>query len=298
MRVLVFGAGGMLGYTLYRHLAADSDIEVHGSLRTPLPRNYPLPARGRLHIGIDALDEAAVDALVRLVKPDALINCVGLIKQREQAQDPLAAIALNASLPHRLARACTAAGARLIHVSTDCVFSGRKGSYRETDPADADDLYGRTKRLGEVDYGGHLTLRTSLIGHELARGISLVDWFLGQRGAVTGYGGAVFSGMPTVEIARVLRERILPRRELAGLYHLSAAPIDKDRLLRLVARQYRHDIDIHREMQPAIDRSLDSSRLRAALDYAPPAWEALIDAMHADYLQAYAPGRRSQGDAS
>lgn len=298
MRVLVLGAGGMLGYTLYRHLAADPDIEVHGSLRTPLPDGYLVPARGRLHPGVDALDESTLDGLVRLVKPDALINCVGLIKQREQAQDPLAAIALNASLPHRLARACTAVGARLVHVSTDCVFSGRTGGYRESDPADADDLYGRSKRLGEVDYGGHLTLRTSLIGHELARGISLVDWFLGQRGPVTGYGGAVFSGLPTVEIARLLRERILPRRELAGLYHLSAAPIDKDRLLRLVARHYGHEIAIHREMQPAIDRSLDSGRLRAALDYAPPPWEDLIAAMHADYLQAYAPARRRQGDAS
>jgi dTDP-4-dehydrorhamnose reductase len=297
MRVLVLGAGGMLGYTLYRHLAADLGMEVHGSLRMPLPGDYPVPDRGHLHMGVDALDDTAIDGLVRLVKPDALINCVGLIKQREQAQDPLAAISLNASLPHRIARTCTAAGARLIHVSTDCVFSGRKGGYRESDAADADDLYGRSKRLGEVDYGGHLTLRTSLIGHELARGISLVDWFLGQRGTVTGYGGAVFSGLPTVEIARVLRERILPRRELAGLYHLSAAPIDKDRLLRLVARQYGHDIAIHRETQPAIDRSLDSSRLRAALGYAPPAWEELVAAMHADYLQAYAPARRRQGDA-
>lgn len=298
MRVLVLGAGGMLGYTLYRHLAADPDIEVHGSLRRPLPGACPVPARGRLHLDIEALDGSAIDGLVRLVKPDALINCVGLIKQRQHATDPLAAIALNATLPHRLARACTAVGARLIHVSTDCVFSGRTGAYRESDVADADDLYGRSKRLGEVDYDGHLTLRTSLIGHELTGGISLVDWFLGQRRAVTGYGGAVFSGLPTVEIARVLRERILPRRELAGLYHLSAAPIDKDRLLRLVARQYGHDIAIHRETQPAIDRSLDSSRLRAALRYAPPAWDELVAAMHADYLQAYAPARRRQGDAS
>jgi dTDP-4-dehydrorhamnose reductase len=296
--VLIVGASGMLGYTLLRHLPASGDFEVHGTLRGPALPGGQLPPRDvQLHHGLDVTQPNTLFALIDQLRPQAVINCVGLIKQLDKARRPVAAVEINALFPHRLAEHCNASGCRLIHFSTDCVFAGTRGGYREADLADADDLYGRSKRLGEVDCSPHLTLRTSLIGHELASHFSLVDWFLSRREPVCGYAGAVFSGLPTVEIARVLARHILPDRELQGLYHLSAEPIDKDRLLRLIGRIYHHDIPVTRTELPRIDRSLDSSRLREATGYAPANWEQLVELMHEDYLSAYAGIRLPNGEA-
>jgi dTDP-4-dehydrorhamnose reductase len=290
-RVLILGAGGMLGYTLLRHLAARRDYEVHGALRSSaLPKAFGTPP-AELHLGVDALEPNGLEGLLERLRPDEVINCIGLIKQLNEAQRPRLAIEINALLPHRLAEICSAIGARLIHFSTDCVFAGNRGGYRESDRADADDLYGRSKHLGEVVDGGHLTLRTSLIGHELRKGVSLVDWFLASREPVSGYSGVIFSGLPTVEVARVLAEHVLGNRDLQGLYHLSAEPIDKDRLLRLVARIYGHEIPVHAVDEPRLDRSLDSQRLREVISYRPSGWPELVHAMHADYLSAYASAR-------
>jgi len=285
--LMILGANGMLGYTLLRHLSANPLYQVHGTLREP-QSSLPGAPTATLHGGVEATDFDGVRHLLNEIKPDVLINSIGLIKQRDSAVDPTLAISLNALFPHQLAAWCDAHDARLIHFSTDCVFAGHSGGYRETHTADADDLYGRSKRLGEVNYGRHLTLRTSLIGHELASHLSLIDWFLSARGSVSGYANVVFSGLPTVEIASLLEQRILPNPGLHGLYHLSADPIDKDRLLRMVARHYHHEVEIRRCEEPRLDRSLNSDRLRQALDYQPPSWEQLVARMHQDYLAHYA----------
>lgn len=296
-RVLIIGASGMLGYTLLRRLGRDPRYEVHGTLRkASLPAAYPPASAVVVHGDVDATRRADLDSLLDRVRPEEVINCVGLIKQLEEGRRPAPVVEINALLPHHLAERCTALGARLIHFSTDCVFCGARGRYLETDLADADDLYGRSKRLGEVDYGGHLTLRTSLIGHEIRSGVSLIDWFLSSREPVAGYSGAVFSGLPTIEVAHLLADRILPERGLRGLYHLSAEPIDKDRLLRIVAKTYVHDVPIRTVAEPRIDRSLDSARLRRALAYRPPDWEWLVQAMYMDYLDAYASARPAGGE--
>jgi dTDP-4-dehydrorhamnose reductase len=213
-------------------------------------------------------------------KPDIVINCIGLVKQLAEADDPLAAIPINAMLPHRLARVCAVSGARLIHMSTDCVFAGTKGMYTETDFADAADLYGRSKLMGEVDYPNAITLRTSIIGHELTGARSLVGWFLAQEGPVKGFKRAVFSGLPTVEMAKLIRDYVIPHPELHGLYHVSAEPINKFDLLTLVAKTYGKSIEIVPEDQFVIDRSLDSSRFRQATGYAPKPWPELIRLMN------------------
>jgi dTDP-4-dehydrorhamnose reductase len=213
------------------------------------------------------------------VKPHVVINCIGLIKQLAEADDPLSAIPINALLPHRLARLCDVAGARLVHMSTDCVFAGTKGMYTEADMSDAKDLYGRSKYLGEVDYPHAITLRTSIIGHELSGAHSLVGWFLAQQGSVRGFRRAIFSGLPTVELARVIRDHVIPHPELRGLYHVSAEPINKFDLLTLVARAYGKTIDITPDDKLAIDRSLDSSRFRQATGYQPEPWPELVRRM-------------------
>jgi dTDP-4-dehydrorhamnose reductase len=176
---------------------------------------------------------------------------------------------------------CSLVGARMIHVSTDCVFSGRQGHYRESDQPDATDLYGRSKLLGEVDYPHAVTLRTSIIGHEFGRATALVDWFLTQTTqSVKGFKKAVFSGVPTVELARVMKDFVLPRPDLRGLYHVAAQPIAKFDLLTLVAHQYGKEIEIVPDESLVIDRSLNAARFHEATGYVAPEWPALIEAMH------------------
>jgi len=194
---------------------------------------------------------------------------------------------INARFPHRMAALCRAAGARFVHISTDCVFSGRRGNYTEDVPPDADDLYGESKLQGETTANGALTLRTSVIGHELGSHQGLVEWFLEQTAAVAGFERAFFSGVPTVELARILTEFVLPHTELSGLYHLSSSLISKLELLELIAARYGRRVKIVPQAQPAIDRSLDSSRFQAATGYRPPSWPALVDAMFDDATIRY-----------
>lgn len=279
--VLVLGASGMLGNAVLRVFAAQPGWAVHGSVRSAAALRHFEPAlRERIVTGVDIENTDQLLALLERTRPRLIVNCVGLVKQLAEADDPLAALPVNALLPHRLARLAGLAGARLVHVSTDCVFSGSRGHYREADAPDAQDLYGRSKLLGEVDQPHAITLRTSIIGHELASAHGLVGWFLAQQGSVRGFTRAVFSGLPTVELARVIRDHVAPRPELRGLYHVSAAPIAKHDLLQIVARVYGKSIEIQPDARLVIDRSLDSTRFRHATGYEPPDWNELVQRMH------------------
>lgn len=280
MRILVLGATGMLGNAVLRLFVQSEGFEAFGAIRDGRAASLlPESVRSRLipHVDVSNFDQVvrAMDAC----RPHLVVNCVGLVKQLAEADEPLEAIPINALLPHRLARLCGAAGARFVHLSTDCVFSGRKGMYTEDDPPDATDLYGRSKLLGEVDYPNAITLRTSIIGHELAGTRSLIGWFLAQGESATGYRRAIFSGLPTVEIARVIRDHVIPHPELHGVYHLSAAPISKLELLKLVASAYAKAIRIEADDRLEIDRSLDSTRFRKATGFEPKPWPELIAAM-------------------
>lgn len=282
MRILVLGASGMLGNAVIRVLSEKADWQVHGTIRSENAKRFFLPdIAGRLLAGVDVeQQDSLVQAFVR-VRPDVVINCVGLVKQLAEADDPLQAVPINTLLPHRLARLCELAGARLVHMSTDCVFSGEKGGYRESDPSDAKDIYGRSKLLGEVDYPHAVTMRTSIIGHELQSAHGLVGWFLSQQGNCKGYTKAIFSGLPTVALAGVIRDVVIPRSELHGVYHVAAQPISKYDLLKLVARVYDKQIEIVPDDKLAIDRSLNADRFRDATGYVAPGWLKLIELMHA-----------------
>ncbi len=282
MKILVLGAGGMLGNAMFRVLSRRADWRVNGTLRAgEALRFFPPELSRRLLTGVDVQQPDGLLGAFSETRPEVVINCVGMIKQRAGAEDPLHAIPLNALLPHRLARWCSLLGARLVHISTDCVFSGKKGGYRETDFPDAEDLYGRSKCLGEVTQAHTVTLRTSLIGHALKGAHGLVDWFLAQTDRCGGYTRAVFSGLPTVELARVVRDVVIPRNGLSGVYHVAAAPISKYDLLREVARVYGKRIDIVPDDRLVIDRSLNAARFREATGYVAPPWPELIRSMHA-----------------
>lgn len=281
-RVMVLGATGMLGSATYRLFAGSRGFSVVGTMRGgSAPGVLPKHDRARVIGGVDITD---FDRLVRVlgdVRPDVVVNCIGVVKQLDAAKDPLVSILVNSLLPHRLAELCKATSARLVHVSTDCVFDGRKGNYKESDFADAYDLYGRTKFLGEVDYPHAITLRTSIIGHEINSNVSLVDWFLSQPGpTVKGYRKAIYSGFPTVELATIIRDKIIPRPDLQGLWHVASEPINKLELLRLVARQYGKTIEIVPDDAVNIDRSLDGSRFRAATGFVAAPWPELLARMH------------------
>ncbi|MDM4718316.1 SDR family oxidoreductase [Micromonospora sp. WMMA1363] len=277
IRVLVLGATGMLGHTLIRELARDLAVDVRGAARVPnVATLFPADLAGRITTGVDALDADGIRRLLHRVRPDAVVNCVGVVKQRPEVQDAVQTVSLNALFPHVLLRECDQVGARLIQVSTDCVFSGDRGNYQETDPADPTDLYGRSKLLGEATYGGALTLRTSIIGHELTSNRSLVDWFLTQSAVVRGYTKAIYSGVTTVEIAWLLRTVVLPRTDLAGLYHVAASPIPKFDLLRLIAAEYAWTGEIVPFDGFVCDRSLSADALAAATGYRPPGWPEMI----------------------
>ncbi|MDZ4017811.1 dTDP-4-dehydrorhamnose reductase family protein [Pseudomonas sichuanensis] len=282
-RVLVLGISGMLGNAVFQVFSADAEHEVWGTLRSAAAlANFPSQAHGHILRGVDVLDQDVLAATLAKVKPDVVINCVGLIKHLADANDPLTALPINALLPHRLARLCDLAGARLIHVSTDCVFSGRTGRYLESDLSDAEDLYGKSKYIGELhDLPHAITLRTSIIGHELGSSHALVDWFLAQQGSVKGFTKAIFSGLPTVELARVMKDFVIPHPELFGLYHVAAEPIAKFDLLGLVAAEYGKKIELRPDDVLEIDRSLDGSRFREATGYVAPAWRELIRNMKA-----------------
>ncbi len=281
MKVLVLGGSGMLGHRLWLSLQSRHEVWV-----TVLGDQSPFPAvpefpLERVRYGVDAESSDSLVRALDAVRPDVVVNCIGVIKQRKEAVDPSLSISLNALYPHRLAALCRLAGSRMIHISTDCVFTGSRGGYRESDPSDAEDLYGRTKYLGEVQYPHTVTLRTSIIGQELAARLGLIEWFLAQSGTIRGYEKAIYTGFTTIELGRIIADHVMPNPALSGLYHVSSAPVSKLELLRLAAAAYRKPIRIEPDTSVVCDRSLDSSRFRQATGYRPPAWPDMLAEMAA-----------------
>ena len=281
MRVMVIGVTGMLGNAMFRVLSENANLVVYGTARNESSKRYFAEnLQSQIVVGVNVENHDSLVKVFADVQPNIVVNCVGLVKQLADANDPLQAVPINTLLPHRLAALCQATAARLIHISTDCVFSGSKGDYLETDFPDAYDLYGRSKLLGEVDYPHAITLRTSIIGHELSGHRSLVNWFLTQQSSVKGFTRAIFSGLPTVELATVVRDVVLPHQKLHGLYHVASKPINKFDLLQLVAKAYRKSIEIKPAEDLVINRSLNANRFREATGYVSPEWPAMIQHMY------------------
>ena len=286
-KILILGAGGMLGHVLFRTLAQRMPGRTFATVRSlhGLPLSWRTKFSTCIYDGVDADNFDSIVRVMATVRPAIVINCIGIIKQLPGAEDSITSITINALFPHRLAQLCKASGARLIHISTDCVFDGKKGAYSEGDVSNATDTYGRTKYLGEL-HGEHcLTLRTSIVGHELRSNVSLIDWFLNQTNPVNGYTKAIYSGFPTVEFVRILEKYVIPEDRLSGLYQVSSEPINKYDLLNAVAGEYGKQIQIKPYDDFVLDRSLDSSRFRNITGYNPPSWQVLVAAMHQDYIE-------------
>ena len=287
MKLVILGANGMIGSTMYRVLSQSPGLSVWGSTRGARDGGVASNS-GKVGGIVTVLDVRDMDSLTKLfgfIKPEVVINCVGVTKHLPSGDDPLLTISLNALYPHRLANLCQVIGARLVHISTDCVFSGEKGSYTESDTTDAVDLYGKTKAMGEVIRPGAITLRTSTIGHEINTKFGLLEWFLSQRSKCKGYRRAIFSGLSSFEFAKVVRDFILPNLGLSGLYHVGGIPIDKSRLLEIIAKQYGKQIEIEPDDTVVVDRTLNSSRFQVATGYVAAGWPQLIQKMYEDGMK-------------
>lgn len=283
-KVLILGVAGMVGHKLFIELSKRPELDVYATTRNigNLSAIFGPELVKRVRVGIDAHRFETVAHYLEKLRPNVVINCIGITKQLVDDHHPIPAIEINALMPHRLAEACKLQGIRMIQMATDCVFNGSKGNYRESDPSDATDLYGRTKFLGEVYYGHCLTIRTSFIGHEIGTSHGLVEWFLHQDQQASGYTKAIYSGLPTVEIARVMAELIIPNQDLHGLYHVSSDPISKYDLLQLLAHQYAKKIAITPNDTVAINRSLNSDRFRAVTGFRPRSWAESVEIMYED----------------
>jgi|SRR5688572_15015821 len=271
MKVLILGGSGMLGHKLRQILSErfDTWATFRGSPEVETPRTIT---------GVSAENFASIENALIKTEPDAVVNCIGIVKQDQAAKDRYQSIAINSLFPHQLARACASRGSRLIHLSTDCVFSGKHGNYKEDDTSDAEDVYGRTKWLGELEYDHCLTIRTSMIGRELKGTHGLIEWFLSQRGkTVRGFKRAIFSGFTTIALSEIIANVLANAHDLHGVWHVAADPINKFDLLSLVKQAFQLDIEIEPDETFVCDRSLDDSRFRARTGFTPPSWQEMID---------------------
>jgi dTDP-4-dehydrorhamnose reductase len=274
-RVLVVGGTGMLGHKLVQLLGADPALDLHATVRRVPPPEFA--GRMTYHPGIDvAYGSTRVRELLEALRPDVVVNAVGAIKQKDLHSAVDETFYLNGAFPHLLA--LHNPGGRLIHVSTDCVFRGDRGAYTEAERPDAEDLYGRSKAMGEVDYGRHLTLRTSIIGPEISGQLGLLGWFLSQpRGStLRGFSRAIYSGVPTVVLARTIHRLIRDDAPLSGIYHVASEPIDKHTLLQRLNKALELGHTILPDDSLRIDRSLNDRRFREATGTPRPGWDELV----------------------
>jgi len=285
VRILILGGSGMLGHQLWQRLSVrlpETFVVIRHS-RQAYKKFKLFDDSERVVDNIDAMDFSAIQSVLAKIRPDFVLNCVGITKRHEAAAtDPIASITLNSLLPHKLAKWGQDNNTKIITFSTDCVFDGKTGNYTEESPTGALDIYGKTKALGEIKTGDALTLRSSFIGPELLPGSELLEWFLAQSGSVPGFRKAVYSGLTTLEMCRVVEKIILDYPKAKGLYNVSSGPITKFDLLMLIKKKMNLNIEIIPDNNFFCDRSLDSSKFRKEFRYTPPSWEKMVDELAAE----------------
>ena len=277
MRILILGGDGMLGHQLFKHLSKEHEVKVTLRQNLSAYEKFNLFFPDNTFAGIDVRVTEQLLEVFEEFQPQAIVNAVGIIKQRLSSKESIPSLEINSLFPHRLAILCKGIGARMIHFSTDCVFSGKKGNYREEDPSDAVDLYGKSKYLGEVNEQHCLTFRKSMIGRELSRKKSLMEWFLSQRGSIKGFKKAMFSGFTTQELSRIIETILIQYPTASGIYHVSSDPISKYDLLSLINKRLELPIQIIPDESFECDRSLDSNKFRKEFNYNPPTWEKMVE---------------------
>lgn len=281
--VLILGVTGMLGHKVTQ-IMLEHNFSVAATCRK-MDVNLPEIVQSNAEIieGVEANNFDLIKSIIREVKPSYIINCIGIIKQLDQSKESVPSIEINSLLPHKLDLFAREFSAKLIHISTDCVFDGTTGGYTEESQSNCIDLYGKSKFLGEVTHSDNsLTLRTSIIGHELKSHKSLVDWFIQQKEA-DGFSKAIYSGLTTYEVGTFLANLISNETDITGLYHLTSQKIDKLELLDLIKKVYNHPVKLSENSEFKIDRSMLSDKLQKAIGYSAPNWTQMITKMYEDY---------------
>lgn len=283
MKILIFGGGGMLGHKLVQIL--NDKFDVWATLHSNFEKyeKFSIFSKDKVFENVNVEDSSNYFDIVRDLKPDVILNAIGIIKQLPVSKDVVTTLTINSIFPHKLAEVAKETNSRLITFSTDCVFDGKKGNYTEADLSDAYDVYGKSKWFGEVADENCLTIRTSIIGRELFTQKSLIEWFLSNRGGkVKGFTNAIYSGFPTIIMARIVEDLIENHQNLSGLYHISSEPINKFDLLKLVREKYNIDVEIEPFEDFSIDRSLNSDKFRKETGFVPKKWEKMIEVMADD----------------
>lgn len=273
----------MLGHKLVQVLSKRFDVwaTFHSDLEKY--RKYSIFLPEKIIQNVDVENPANYFDVVRKLKPDVIINAVGIIKQLPDSKDVVKTLTVNSIFPHKLAEIAEEMNSRLITFSTDCVFDGKKGNYTENDTTNAYDVYGKSKNLGEVTEDNCLTIRMSIIGRELFTRKSLIEWFLGNNGGkIKGFTNAIYTGFPTIVLSRIIEDIIANHQTMNGLYHISSEPISKFDLLKLVREEYKIDVEIEPFADFHIDRSLNSDKFRAETGFQPLSWKKMIEIMAND----------------
>tara|TARA_B100001057_G_C22770684_1_gene919463 strand:- start:91 stop:957 length:867 start_codon:yes stop_codon:yes gene_type:complete len=281
MKILILGASGMLGSAITNILSEMQNWTILGTVRSNNSKNLFNPKIAQNLIKINDLTNT--ENLIKVLhkaKPDIVINCISLDRELLKKGNPIKMISTYSLLPHQLSKVCKEIRARLIQISTDGVFSGKKGNYKEDDIKDSQDIYGASKYLGELNDEHTITIRTSIIGHELSGKNGLVEWFLSQKTKCECFECAIFTGFPTVVLAEIIRDIIIPNKKLKGIYHIASKPITKCKLLALIAKEYGLKINLIINKKIKIDRSLNADRFKKATGYVSPNWKNLIKSMY------------------
>jgi dTDP-4-dehydrorhamnose reductase len=284
MRVIILGVSGLIGHKLLQKLS--SDFEIFGVLHHSKDyyNNPPLFSGQNIIENINVSEFDILKGVLYTVNPDIIINCVGITKRKIDINDPLDAISINSAFPHQLAKWAKVNKKRVIHFSTDCVFNGKIGNYTETSLSSAEDVYGKTKYLGELHYDNTITIRSSFIGQELFDKTELFEWFLAQSGKqIKGFKNTLYSGVSTIFMASVVKDIILNYPGLSGLYQLATEkPISKYQLLNLAKKVFDVKVDIIPDIEHIHCPTLDASKLRKAINIAVPSWEEMMTDLLAD----------------
>lgn len=276
MRILILGGDGMLGHQLYQHLSANHFVKVTLHQDFSHYASHNIFSEQNSFCKIDIRNHQSLEEVFADFKPEAVINAIGLIKHRPSTKDVLLNLEVNALFPHRLSLLCKLIGARLVHMSTDCVFDGRKGGYLESDYTNAEDVYGKTKFLGELHEAHTITLRTSIIGFELNHKQGLMEWVISQKGQVKGFKNATYTGFTTLEMARIIERVLINYPNEFGLFQVASEVINKYELICLMARLFELNLDIIEDENFTCYRHLNGEKFNKTFNYVPPSWYDMI----------------------
>jgi len=285
-KILILGANGMLGHTLFSKLSLNRDLDVYGTIRNNQSIKW-FHNKDKIYTNVYAGDINIFSFILKNLEPEYVINCIGVHRQSDAIKNPIISIKINSLVPHLFAEECEKLGCKFIHFSTDYVFNGKKGMYVEKDIPNPEEIYGKSKLLGEIsNKKNSLTIRSSIIGHELGTSLSLVEWFLNQKNKVNGHKNFYTTSITTIEMANIIENYVF-YNNLNGIMHISSEPINKFDILTKISNIYNKPIEIIPDENFICNSTLDSSLFKKLTGYSAPSWDIMLNNMYKDFKLRY-----------